>query len=48
MEKMNYKCSSKEHENIDAISHCIKCEIHMCNKCEIFILNYAKIIKYIN
>jgi len=31
-----YKCSSKEHENIDAIYYCPKCEIYMCNKCENF------------
>ena len=28
------KCSSKEDENIDAISYCGECKIYMCNKCE--------------
>ena len=27
------KWSSKDHENIDAVSYCRKCEIYMCNKC---------------
>ena len=31
---MEYKCSSKEHENIEAISFCHMCDIYMCNKCE--------------
>ena len=35
MEDINYNCSSKEHENIKAISFCKKCEIYICNKCEI-------------
>jgi len=34
-ENKNYYCSSKEHENIKAISYCKKCEIYMCNKCEV-------------
>ena len=29
----NKKCSSKDHEKIDAVSYCRKCEIYMCNKC---------------
>ena len=33
--EMKKKCSSKEHEGIDANMHCAKCEIYMCNKCEI-------------
>ena len=28
------KCSSKMHNNIEAISYCEKCNILMCNKCE--------------
>ena len=35
MEDSKYKCSSKEHENIEAISYCLKCVIYVCNKCEI-------------
>ena len=30
------KCSSKEDENVDAISYCGECRIYMCNKCEKF------------
>ena len=30
----NKKCSSKEHEEIDAIYYCKQCKINMCNKCE--------------
>ena len=28
------KCSSKEHEKIEAISYCQQCNIYMCNKCD--------------
>ena len=28
------KCSSKKHENIDAIYYCLECKIYMCKKCE--------------
>ena len=31
----NNKCSSTDHEEIDSITYCGKCEIYMCNKCEI-------------
>ena len=34
MEIKNRKCSNKEHEQIEAIVYCRKCEIYMCNKCE--------------
>ena len=34
METKNQKCSSKEHEKIDAKIYCRKCEIYMCSKCE--------------
>ena len=30
----NKKCSSKMHNNNDAISYCEKCNIFMCKKCE--------------
>ena len=33
---LDQKCSSKEHENIDAVCFCQKCETYMCNKCENF------------
>ena len=36
MEKNIKKCTSKEDENIDAISYCGECKIYMCNKCEKF------------
>ena len=28
------KCSSKEHQEINAIIYCVECKIFMCNKCE--------------
>ena len=34
MEKKKNKCSSKEHEEIDAIFYCQQCMIYMCRKCE--------------
>ena len=34
MEKKKYKCSLKEHNEIDANFYCQKCDIFMCNKCE--------------
>ena len=34
MENFKTKCSSKEDENINAISYCGECKIYMCNKCE--------------
>ena len=30
------KCSSKEHENIDAINFCPECNVFICKKCENF------------
>ena len=33
-QEVNKKCSSKEHENIDAISFCQQCSIYLCNKCD--------------
>ena len=34
MEKINIKCSSKEHIESDSISFCQICQIYMCNKCD--------------
>ena len=34
MENEKIKCTSKEHEKIDAINFCQECKIYMCNKCE--------------
>ena len=36
MDISNNKCSSKEHEEINAICYCFECKVKMCNKCEIF------------
>ena len=36
MDISNNKCSSKEHEDINAICYCFECKVYMCNKCEIF------------
>ena len=33
MENKKKNCSYKEHENIEAISYCFKCQIYLCNKC---------------
>ena len=33
------KCSSKQHDKIDANVYCIECKVFMCNKCENFHLN---------
>ena len=34
MEIRKKKCSFEEHNEIDAIIYCIRCQIYMCNKCE--------------
>ena len=34
MDTKNEKCSSKKHNEINAISYCQECNIYMCNKCE--------------
>ena len=36
MENKSKKCSSKKHEEINAICYCQECKIYMCNKCENF------------
>ena len=36
MDKSNYKCSLKEHNESNANFYCQKCDIYMCNKCENF------------
>ena len=33
-EKINIKCSSNNHSEINAIKYCIECKINMCNKCD--------------
>ena len=30
------RCSSIEHENINAVCYCLECKVYMCNKCENF------------
>ena len=34
MDNKNKKCSSKDHEEIEAICYCPECKIYLCNKCE--------------
>ena len=34
MENKAMKCTSKDHENINAIIYCQECKIYMCSKCE--------------
>ena len=34
MENNIQKCSSIEHEEINAILYCKECKIYMCNKCD--------------
>ena len=41
MENRKYKCSLKEHNELDAVCYCQKCEIYMCNKCEKFHSNFV-------
>ena len=36
MEKINYKCSSLEHQELEAIKFCLECNIYLCNKCDKF------------
>ena len=43
MELKNKKCSSKEHEELNAFSYCPECKINMCNKCEII---HTKLCQY--
>ena len=31
---INKKCSTKEHEDIDAVIYCPQCNIYICNKCD--------------
>ena len=38
----NKKCSSKEHEKVDANTYCQDCKIYMCNKCLNFHSNLFK------
>ena len=34
MDNQKPKCSSKDHNEFDAISYCKECKIYICNKCE--------------
>ena len=36
MEKISFKCSFTEHNEIDAIKYCEECKIYLCNKCDKF------------
>ncbi len=35
-DKSMQNCSSKNHNDIKAISYCFECKINLCNKCENF------------
>ena len=48
MELQTKTCSSKEHEEINAISYCANCKVFMCNKCEKFHSNLLKEHKVFN
>ena len=48
MEALKKHCSLSEHENINAISFCPKCNIYMCNKCQNFHAELFKIHQTIN
>ena len=45
MENPNKKCSAKDHQDINAISYCQKCNIYMCNKCESL---HSKLFQHLN
>ena len=45
MENLNKKCSTKDHQDINAISYCKKCNIYMCNKCENL---HSKLFQHLN
>ena len=45
MENQNKKCSAKDHQDINAISYCQKCNIYMCNKCENL---HSKLFQHLN
>ena len=34
--KISKKCSSKDHNEIDAINYCVKCKVYMCKNCTNF------------
>ena len=40
MENKKYKCSFKEHIDLDANYYCPKCDIYICNKCEKYHSNF--------
>ena len=42
METKKIKCSSSEHEELDANSYCQECKVFICNKCETF---HSKLFK---
>ena len=48
MEEKNKKCSSKEHQEINAVSYCCNCRVFMCNKCQNFHSNLLKDHKVFN
>ena len=42
MEKKIKKCSSKDHEELNASFYCPECKIYLCNKCEVI---HSKLLK---
>ena len=42
------RCSSKEHENIEALFYCFQCNVYMCNKCNNFHNNLCKFHDVLN
>ena len=36
MDNQKQKCSSIQHNEIDAIYYCVECKVYMCNKCHSF------------
>lgn len=36
MEFQNYKCSSDDHKEVQAVKYCQECNVYLCNKCDQF------------
>jgi len=48
METLKKQCSLSEHENVNAINFCPKCNIYVCNKCQNFHTELFKIHQIVN
>ena len=44
MENIKQKCSSIEHDKIDAVFYCQECKVYLCNKCENF---HSKLLMFL-